>query len=361
MKIAFFHELTPLSGARKHVDEYGKILSKENTVDLYYVDDIEDEIAPQIFNNVHYFKFNSSKKRFYRDSLDLVKLFSLHRKIAKLINKNNYDIIFIHPSKYTQAPFLLNFVKDTVYFAPETLRLVYDPLMAIPKRISLFKRYYEIFNRKVRKIIDRNNIFRASLVLTNSEFSRDNIYKAYSINAKVCYLGVDTEKFYPKDLKKLYDLLFIGDKSSIEGYDLLNETLKSYKKEPLVKYVTRDKAGNGVSETDLVLEINRARIVLTLSKSEPFGLIPLEGMSCAVAVIAVSEGGFKESVIDGVTGFLIKRDKLELKQKIDLLLANDSLRKKMGKNARQKVLAKFTWEESVERFLQIIKDSKIKM
>jgi glycosyltransferase involved in cell wall biosynthesis len=227
--------------------------------------------------------------------------------------------------------------------------------MSVSKDLNVFQKSYELFNRKVRMIIDANNIHDAKLVLCNSEFSRDNIYKAYGINAKVCYLGVDTEKFTPKKSKKLYDLLFIGEKSAIEGYDLLKETLKLFKKAPVVRHIVRDENGEGIQEEDLVREINKSKIVLALSRNEPFGLIPIEAMSCGVPVIAVSEGGLKESVIDGVTGYLIKRDKSELKERIELLLKNESLRNKLGKNSRDKVLSKFTWEESVERFLELIR------
>ena len=356
MKIAFFHELIPLSGARKVVDEYAKILGKDHKVDLYYVDDKEDKSVGQIFNRVHFFKFKSNQFRLYRDSVELIRLFFLHKEIAKIINNNHYDIIFVSPSRYTQAPFLLGLIKNSVYFCQEPLRLVYDPLMKIPANINLLKKGYEYLNRRVRKVIDANNLHDAKLVLSNSEFSRDNIYKAYGTNAKVCYLGVDTQKFSPKNVKKIYDLLFIGDKSSIEGYDLLSETLKTFKKKPLVKYISRDSVGQRITEEDLVKELNKSKIVLALSKNEPFGLIPIEAMSCRVSVIAVSEGGLKESVVDGVTGYLIKRNKVDLKDRVELLLKNDSLRNKLGKNARERVLAKFSWEESVDRFLEVIKE-----
>jgi glycosyltransferase involved in cell wall biosynthesis len=66
-------------------------------------------------------------------------------------------------------------------------------------------------------------------------------------------------------------------------------------------------------------------------------------------------------VLDGATGYLINRDKLELKQKLELLLGNESLRVRFGKNSREHVLAKFTWDKSVNRFLKIIKDAGYKL
>ena len=355
MKIAFFHELTPLSGARKVVEEYGKILKKEHEVDLYYVDDKEDASVSLIFNKIHYFKFESSKSRIYRDSIGLIRLFFLHKKIAKFMQDKDYDFVFVSPSKFTQSPFLLRMVKKTIYFCQEPLRMVYDPLFRLPEDLIFFKKLYEKINRFSRKIIDKNNINKAKIVLTNSLFSKENIKKAYGINAKICYLGVDSDRFKLVKSTKSTDILFIGEKEFIEGFDLLEKTLVLYKKVPVLRFVTRDINGAGVSEDNLITNINKSRIILALSRSEPFGLIPIETMSCEVPVIAIDEGGFKESVINGKTGFLIDRKPEELKDKIDLLLSDDKLRAQMGENGRKVVLDKFTWVKSANNFLKIAK------
>src|ERR1035437_5921652 len=229
MNIAVFYELTPLSGARKVVEEYGKILKTDNLVDLYYVDEKEDEKNKVIFSNVYFFKFierqwkgNNWKNKLYKDSVELVKLFLLHRKIARLINEKQYDFIFVNPSKFTQAPFLLRFLsKKSVYYCQEPLRIVYDEFLNTPKGLPLLKNIYEKMNRTIRKRIDRINLNKASLVLANSIFSKNNIKNAYGRKAYICYLGVDADKFKALDLKKEWDLFFLGDKAEIEGFDLL--------------------------------------------------------------------------------------------------------------------------------------------
>ena len=121
----------------------------------------------------------------------------------------------------------------------------------------------------------------------------------------------------------------------------------------MLKFITRGINGAEVSGDNLITEINKSKVILALSRSEPFGLIPIEAMACEIPVIAVNEGGFKESVINGKTGFLIKRNPRELKEKIDLLLSNNKLRMEMGKNGRKLVLDKFTWSKSVDNFLSI--------
>ena len=58
---------------------------------------------------------------------------------------------------------------------------------------------------------------------------------------------------------------------------------------------------------------------------EPLGLAPLEAMSFGLPVVAIKEGGLRETVIDGYNGFLVDRSPEDFSKKIvDLIL--DKLR-----------------------------------
>jgi glycosyltransferase involved in cell wall biosynthesis len=87
----------------------------------------------------------------------------------------------------------------------------------------------------------------------------------------------------------------------------------------------------------------KSKVVVCLAINEPFGLVPLEAMSCGIPVIAVDEGGYKETIINNKTGFLIKRDPKELSEKIKLLLSNPGLTKEMGASGREEILKKWIW------------------
>jgi len=65
-------------------------------------------------------------------------------------------------------------------------------------------------------------------------------------------------------------------------------------------------------------------------------------------VVALKEGGYRESVVDGKTGFLVDRNIRFLAEKIDLLLANSKLASKMGQTARQYVKKHWTWKKSIK-------------
>ncbi len=361
MKIAFFHELS-FGGARRVCDEYGKILAKNHTVDLYYVDEQEDKSAQKIFTNSFFFQFipkeqkkGQWQKRLYKDTLELFHLAKLHKKIAEKIDAGNYDFVFVHPSKFTQAPFLLRFVKTPkIYFCQEPLRIVYDDFLRRLPKVSLPKRIYERGIRRLRKSIDAQNIAHANVLLANSKFSKQQIKIAYQKFARVCYLGVDITLFRPLPLRKQYDILFLGQALPIEGYDLLENAVRFFKKRPKIKIIERGNDGISITDEELVAAYNKAKVVVCLSRNEPFGLTIIEAMSCGVPVIAVKEGGFLESVVNGKTGLLVNRNPKKLYLILEKLLNDAKLRDMMGKNGREDVLKNWTWEKSVARFLKIV-------
>lgn len=362
MRIAIFHELD-FGGAKRAVMEFAKNLRKNHIVDLYYLDENKDDVE-DYFNKVYYYKFSSKiwkgnnwKVRLYKDTIELIKLYNLHKKIAVNIKSKKYDYIFVHPSKFTQAPFLLRFINNKcIYYCQEPLRMVYDHNLSSISNIKFPKIIYEFLNRKIRKWIDAENFKSASIILANSSFSKDFIEKSYKRKAEICYLGVDANLFKPLGVNKSIDVLFIGNKD--KGYDLLNESLKFFKTKPKVYAIFRKYKKKSVSDKELVFIYNKSKVLVALNQNEPFGLIPLEAMACGTPIIAIGEGGYKESVVDKKTGFLISRDTRELHEKISKIISDDDLRNSMAKAARAHILKDWTWDKSVDRLLEIIKYAK---
>lgn len=358
-----FHELD-FGGAKRVVIEFAKRLKKDNIVDLYYVDEDKDIDIDNYFSNTYFYKFNSKiwkgnnwKVKLYKDTIELIKLCKLHRKISEDIKRKQYDYIFVHPSKYTQSPFLLRFLQNkSIYFCQEPLRMVYDLNLLGISHIKFPKNIYEFINRKIRKWIDAENFKSASTILANSNYSKEFIEKSYGKKAEVCYLGIDTNFFRPLNLNKSIDVLFIGNKD--KTYDLLHDSLRLFEVKPNLHVIFRGNKNENISDKELVGIYNKSKILVALNHCEPFGLIPLEAMSCGTPVIAINEGGYKESVIDNKTGFLIPRETKELYDKINKIINNEKMRQEMGKNARKNVLQNWTWDKSVDRFLKIVQYAK---
>jgi glycosyltransferase involved in cell wall biosynthesis len=86
--------------------------------------------------------------------------------------------------------------------------------------------------------------------------------------------------------------------------------------------------------------------------SELLGLAVLEAMSSGTPVIASAVGGLPEIVQDGMTGYLVPPgDVSALHDRLALVLGDARLAARLGANARQAVLERFTWQHVAERCL----------
>jgi glycosyltransferase involved in cell wall biosynthesis len=71
---------------------------------------------------------------------------------------------------------------------------------------------------------------------------------------------------------------------------------------------------------------------------EPYGLVPLEAMSCGRPIVASRSGGIPETVIDGVTGYIVPRnDPSALADRLFELLSSPHLAARMGAAGRRHV------------------------
>jgi hypothetical protein len=90
-------------------------------------------------------------------------------------------------------------------------------------------------------------------------------------------------------------------------------------------------------------------VIYPTSGVEPFGLVPLEAMACAKPVIVTRSGGLIESVVDGVTGFLIPKEEAELlSDRLAVLLSHPDLAQRMGQAGRHHVEEHFSRRRMAE-------------
>jgi glycosyltransferase involved in cell wall biosynthesis len=86
--------------------------------------------------------------------------------------------------------------------------------------------------------------------------------------------------------------------------------------------------------------------------NEPFGMPIIEAMATEVPVVATRSGGITEIVKDGKIGILVEPNNAsELAEAILHLLANEDLRKSMGKTARKQAVELFSWERVADDLL----------
>ncbi len=134
-----------------------------------------------------------------------------------------------------------------------------------------------------------------------------------------------------------------------------------------------------VSREEAIALYSQAAVFCCPSIYEPFGIINLEAMACGTPVVASAVGGIREVVVDGETGYLVDPDLSDvfphdpkdgdafgarLAEKINTLIRDPALAKKMGQAGRQRVEKHFSWQsialQTKELYAKLIEANKAK-
>ncbi|NEW04419.1 glycosyltransferase family 4 protein [Paenibacillus sp. SYP-B3998] len=238
----------------------------------------------------------------------------------------------------------------------------------------------------------------ADVVIVNSDFLKNIVQAkapAYAHKVVTHYLGVDVSRFKSRwseegiqsrnqFLQQLgYEnrkiILFVGRLIPKKGIDhLLNAMKLIITKEPtalliligsafygshrLTNYVKNlHRVGNTmpnhvrfipyISHSEVPKWFQIADVVAVPSdEGEAFGLVNVEAMASGIPVVATRSGGIQEVITDGTVGYLVhpRNIKEEFPHYLLLLLADEELRRRMGKQGIQRVQQHFTWEKAAE-------------
>ncbi len=106
--------------------------------------------------------------------------------------------------------------------------------------------------------------------------------------------------------------------------------------------------------------LSAATVFVCPSVYEPLGIVNLEAMACATAVVASDVGGIPEVVSDGVTGSLVRFDpdnpaafRAGLARAVNELVADPDRAKRYGEAGRQRCVEDFSWAHVAEQTLEI--------
>jgi len=124
---------------------------------------------------------------------------------------------------------------------------------------------------------------------------------------------------------------------------------------------------NGVFWVREMLPIGKIREILSAatvfvcpSVYEPLGIVNLEAMACATAVVASDVGGIPEVVADSETGLLVHYDASDpafferrLAEAVNSLVAEPERAGQYGQAGRQRCIQEFSWAHIAEQTLEI--------
>ncbi len=106
--------------------------------------------------------------------------------------------------------------------------------------------------------------------------------------------------------------------------------------------------------------LSRATVFCCPSVYEPLGIVNLEAMACATAVVASDVGGIPEVVADGRTGLLVHYDERDpdgfeagLAEALNRVLADPAVAESMGAAGRASAVDEFGWPAVAARTVEV--------
>lgn len=284
--------------------------------------------------------------------------------------KEDYDVLNPHISP---SEWIRHKNPRVLWYCHTPPREVYDLYEARMKYRSYKEKFLYSAMTKTYKLISRRIINKIEYIAANSTNTKKRIEKYFGRNSTVINPGVDYERFsnegddryflYPSRilLTKRQDYVINAfkkfSKSTKKNYKLILAGTLSQDPEHLAYYEKIKKMAEGsrieirknITDKELINLYSRSTAVLFAAMNEDYGFIPLEAMSSEKPVISVNEGGPKETIKDGETGFLVDSYQ-EMAEKMLYVAEHKNDAEKMGKNGRERVISNYSWDAFFRKF-----------
>jgi glycosyltransferase involved in cell wall biosynthesis len=313
------------------------------------------------------------------------------RDCAEEMSSGGFDILLANSCMTFRVTSIARFSElPSVLYLQEPYRRLYEalpePPWAADRRSEgwwhdpaaitrAMKRSVGVRRRQVRIREEANNARNFDVIACNSLYSRESILRAYGVESEVCYLGVDVDRLTPATVDRLPFFLTVGAAAVEKNIAFIVRALalRSDRSWPLVwvanlvderhlAYVRDLAAGLGIalevkreiSHDELLHLYRQATLFLYAPRLEPFGLVPLEAAACGLPTLAVAEAGTRETIVEGVNGFLVAASEAAFAARIDDLVGQPDLLREMAKTARADVEAQWSSSAAAERLERLL-------
>lgn len=353
MKVALFRtEIEPYGGSARLIVEYVK--RSKHMIDVYSIKAATDGIIKQILGRsnvyfVHKWDQNSQKIIFR------------FKALKRIFKENDYNVVMtlIGPI-FSEIPLVHNYRIPLVVYVQGAFRFL-DYLrykLRWPSTVCAIMGYG--YGTYLSTLMSKS-----SSIATHSYFTKKLMTRYMPKLAKhihVIHPGIDTSRYSFSSKHENYFLTV----SRIDPLKRINLIIGAFKL-LIDKYGAKMKliiAGSvekknrfylnklyfmsrgypveiilNPSEDELLDLYRHAYAFIFASNNEPFGMAPLEAMSCGKPVIAaVNNGGVLDYLRDGVNGIHVKPDSNELAKALHILANNEDLVRRLGIYARRTAL-----------------------
>jgi len=304
------------------------------------------EIIPSFFQKIPFFsKLLSPMRivapyafgRFDLSSFDLV-ISSTNTYFAKGVNFKGVHICYCHtPPRY-----------------------LYGYKTARNWKKNIFGRIVgEIMNFWLRQV-DFNLSQKPTVLIANSKEVQARIKKFYRRDSEVVYPPIETKKAIKPQKGEYY--LVVSRLARAKRVDLAVEACKKLNTELVVvgtgieRQVLEKSKGmktkflGFVDETQLWKVYSKAKAFIFTAEQEDFGMTAVEAMAAGKPVIALNQGGVKESVVEGETGVFFETP--IVKDLVGAIKQFEKMKFDQEKIlARAKLFDKETFKRNIERIV----------
>lgn len=231
-------------------------------------------------------------------------------------------------------------------------------------------------------VLLRTNVYFSDAVLSNSKAGLE-AYGVRSAKAKVIYNGVRLSRFSQTvditatrkalGITTEFVVVMVATFSSFKDYDLLADIASEMQKrrndvsfvavgdgpdlERIRKRIQAENISNVIlagRRKDVEDIVSASDIGLLCTKKEGISNSVIEYMALGKPVIVTdTDGGSKELVTDGITGYCTHRDRKEVTGIIEKLLDNRKLAVLMGMRGKERIRQNFSIEKMGEEFTDI--------
>ncbi len=376
MKIALVHDyIKEYGGAERVLRTLTEIYPK---APIYTAFRVKDSTADKEF------KGKEIKESFLSPLLKIDNFYSPLRFLTPLIwksmNLSQYDVVIASSGWYITRGFRVGPKTKVICYCHTPPRWLYGYETSVGFTKYWPVKVYSAIVGHFMRMYDFNSAQTVSAWIANSKNVQGRIEKFYRKNSKVIYPPVDVETIIketgklrkasgPKGLKPRGDDYYLIV-SRLVGAKGLEEAAKAAKRHKFKLKIAGEARGfsdvekrlknlsggnvellGRVGDKELYKLYGQARGFIALARDEDFGMTPVEAMAAGTPVIAFNGGGFRESVVDGVTGILIDdTDEGTIGKAVKRLEGKKWDKEKLRKQARK--FSKETFKEKMRKFIK---------
>ncbi len=292
--------------------------------------------------------------------------------------QDEFDVINAHMAPGHWAA---NRNERVLWYCHTPLRDIYD---LYEYRMSMRKPHTKplyILGAAAVRAIDQGVVKKIPYIIANSPNTKSRVSKYYQRNdAKVLGAGVDYKNFSNRDDQRyfFYPSRISPNKRqdyAIEAFKIFSRKVKGYRL-IICGPVSKDKlyynyyrkiyeSAKGLSKVEFLTKIpekrqielfSRCTAVLYPPMNEDYGIVPLEAMASGKPIIAVNEGGPKQTILHNKTGMLVNSPE-EMAIAMERVARDGELAARLGKAGRKRVEKEYSWERFFTEFNKYLKNT----